>query len=281
MATGLPDRFARRIARNIQLLLLEESNVAKVTDPAAGSGGIEDLTDKLSRAAWTAFQEIEAAGGAPAALENGLIQDRIAKVRAEREAAVARRKDALTGTSDYPLLSETPVTVLHATPIDIPPAHPAIRYPALAPIRLAEPFEALRDASDRMLANAGARPRIFLANLGPLAEFTARAAFAKNFFEAGGIEAIDNNGFPSRDAMITAYQASGAKLACLCSSDSIYASEAADAAAALAAAGVRAIYLAGRPKDEAPLRSVGVTDFIFAGCNALAVLRAAHFHIAR
>ena len=84
-ALGLPDRFARRIARNTQLLLMEESNLAKVADPAAGSGGIEDLTDKLCRAAWTLFQEIEAAGGAPAALERGLIQDKIAKVRAERE----------------------------------------------------------------------------------------------------------------------------------------------------------------------------------------------------
>src|SRR6201999_1505854 len=104
-ALGLPDRFARRMARNTQLLLLEESNLSKVADPTAGAGGIEDLTDKLCRAAWTLFQEIEAAGGAPDALAKGLLQEKIAKVRAEREAAVAHRKDALTGTSDYPLLS--------------------------------------------------------------------------------------------------------------------------------------------------------------------------------
>ena len=96
-ALGLPDRFARRIARNIQLLLLEESNVAKVADPAAGSGGIEDLTDKLCQSAWSLFQEIESAGGAPAALEAGLIQDKVAAVRAERAAAVARRKDVAHG----------------------------------------------------------------------------------------------------------------------------------------------------------------------------------------
>ena len=84
-ALGLPDRFARRIARNTQLLLLEESNLAKVADPAAGAGGIEDLTDKLCRAAWTLFQEIEAAGGAPAALEKGLIQDKIAKLLGAKE----------------------------------------------------------------------------------------------------------------------------------------------------------------------------------------------------
>ena len=113
-ALGLPDSLARRIARNTQLLLLEESNIAKVADPTAGAGGIEDLTDKLCHAAWTLFQEIEAAGGAAAALEKHLIQDKVAAVRAAREAAVAARKDSLTGTSDYPNLAELPIQVLDA-----------------------------------------------------------------------------------------------------------------------------------------------------------------------
>ncbi len=149
-AIGLPDRFARRVARNTQLLLLEESNIAKVADPAAGSGGIEDLTEKLCRAAWALFQEIEAAGGAPAALEKGLIQDKIAKVRAEHEAATAHRKDALTGTTDFPNLSEAPVQVLDVKPV--PLGTPGRQHQVSArckPIRLAEPFERLRDASDR------------------------------------------------------------------------------------------------------------------------------------
>ena len=90
-ALGLPDRFARRIARNTQLVLLEESHLAKVTDPAAGSGAVEDLTDQLCRAAWALFQEIEAAGGIAAALAGGLIQQKVADVRAKRAAAVARR----------------------------------------------------------------------------------------------------------------------------------------------------------------------------------------------
>src|SRR5207248_4957445 len=93
-------------------------------------------------------------------------------------------------------------------------------------IRLAEPFEALRDASDRILAATGARPKIFLANLGTPADFTARATFAKNFFEAGGIEAVTNDGFESRDGLIAAFRTSGAKLACLCSSNEVYAREA-------------------------------------------------------
>jgi len=275
-ALGLPDRFARRVARNAQLLLLEESNVARVADPAAGSGGIEDLTEKLCRAAWALFQEIEAAGGAPTALERGLIQDKVAKVRAEHEAATAHRKDVLTGTSDFPNLSEAPVQVLDARPVLIGPPVAIVKYPAIKAIRLAEPFEHLRDASDRMLAKTGARPKVFLADLGSLAEFTARASFAKTFFEAGGIEAMANDGFESRDEVIAAFKASGAKLACLCSSDAVYAQEAADAAKALAQAGATHIYLAGRPKDAEALKAAGVGTFIFAGGDALATLNAAH-----
>jgi methylmalonyl-CoA mutase len=275
-ALGLPDRFARRIARNIQLLLLEESNVAKVGDPTAGSGAIEDLTEKLCRTAWTQFQEIEASGGAGAALEAGIIQERIAAVRAEREAAVARRKDSLTGTSDFPNLTEMPVAVLDVPPASAKAQSVSITFPALPRIRLAEPFERLRDASDKILAATGARPKIFLANLGTLAEFTARATFAKNFFEAGGIEAITSDGFKSRDEMIAAFRTSGTRLACLCSSDTVYEREAADAAKALATAGATHIYLAGRPTDQVPYRAAGIGTFIYAGCDALAALKAAY-----
>jgi methylmalonyl-CoA mutase len=279
-ALGLPDRFARRIARNIQLLLLEESTVAKVGDPMAGSGAIEDLTEKLCRTAWTQFQEIEASGGAGAALEAGIIQERIAAVRVEREAAAARRKDSLTGTSDFPNLAEMPVAVLDVPPAAAKAQSVSITFPALPRIRLAEPFERLRDASDRMLAATGARPKIFLANLGTPADFTARATFAKNFFEAGGIEAITSDGFKNHDDMIAAYNTSGAMLACLCSSDSVYEREANDAARALASAGARAITLAGRPKDEAALKAAGVSNFIYTGCDALAALQEAYRCIA-
>jgi methylmalonyl-CoA mutase len=275
-AIGLPNRFARRIARNVELLLLEESNVAKVADPTAGSGGIEDLTDKLSRSAWALFQEIEAAGGAPSALESGFIQEKVGKVRTAHQTATAQRKDALTGTTDFPNLAEAPVQVLDLKPVPLGSAVANITYPALTPIRLAEPFERLRDASDRVLAKTGARPKIFLANLGSVAEFTARASFAKTFFEAGGIEAAGNDGFKNSDAMIAAFKASGAKLACLCSSDEVYGREAADAAEALAQAGATHIYVTGRPKDAEVLKAAGVGTFIFAGGDALATLKAVH-----
>jgi methylmalonyl-CoA mutase len=274
-ALGLPDAFARRIARNTQLILMEESHLAKVADPAAGSGGIEDLTEQLCAAAWTLFQEIEKAGGADAALAQGLIQRKVAATRAERERNIARRRDALTGTSEFPNVHEAAVHMLDVAPR--PPSAGERSPLALPRIRLAAPFEALRDASDRMLAATGARPKVFLANLGKLSDFTARTLFARNFFEAGGIEAISNDGFARRDAMIAAFKASGATLVCLCSSDKVYETEALDAAKALSAAGAAHVYLAGRPGElEAGLKAAGVQDFVYVGCDVLATLRDAH-----
>jgi methylmalonyl-CoA mutase len=275
LALGLPDAFARRAARNTQLVLLEESNLAKVSDPAAGSGGIETLTQQLCEAAWSLFQEIEQAGGIFAALEQNLIQQKVAATRKARETDISRRKQVLTGASEFPNLHEAQVAVLDAKPIALA-GEAKIRFDALSPMRLAAPFEALRDRSDRILKTTGARPRILLANLGTPADFTARAAFAKSFFETGGIEAVDTEGFADPTALAAAFKASGTTLACLCSSDNIYAGKAVAAAKALHAAGAKHIYLAGRPGElEAAFRAAGVNDFVFAGADALATLQQA------
>jgi len=272
-ALGLPDRFARRMARNSQLILLEESNLAKVADPAAGSGAMEHLTAALCGAAWTLFQEIEAAGGAAAELAAGLVQRKVAEVRAARTAAVARRQDALTGTSEFPQLAEAPVAVLDMAPV-LPAPGPCAFEP-LPSLRLAEPFEQLRDRSDQVLAATGDRPTVFLANLGPLAAFSPRAGFARNVFEAGGIEALSNDGFADVEAMAAAFAASGAHIACLCSSEEIYRTQAVAAARALAAAGARHICLAGRPGEYAAAqREAGIDTYVYVGCDVPATLSA-------
>jgi len=276
-ALGLPDRFARRLARNTQLVLLEEANLAKVADPAAGSGAMGDLTAQLCRAAWALFQDIEAAGGAAAALEQGIVQEKVAAGRSAREAAVATRRDALTGTSEFPHLSELPVTVLDVAPPNHAVAQGKITFAPLPRIRVSEPSAHLRDASDRALAATGQRPRVFLATLGTPADFTARASFAENFFEAGGIEATPAEAFATREDMVSAFRASGAALACLCSSDKLYETQAADAARALSAAGAGHIYLAGRGgRLESALQEAAVAGFIYSGCDALALLIEAH-----
>jgi methylmalonyl-CoA mutase len=328
LALGLPDPFARRAARNTQLVLLEESNLAKVFDPAAGSGGIEALTQQLCEAAWSLFQEIEKAGGIFASLEQNLVQRKVAATRAVREANMARRKEVLTGATEFPNLQEAHVAVLDAKPVALAPSGEAkIKFDALPPMRLAAPFEGLRDRSDQIRKETGTRPKVFLANLGTPADFTARATFAKSFFETGGIEAVEflpspreassSSPLPSGErstpqasgegalapnrnpspapspsaqerplpmgevkdfaALAAAFKGSGAALACLCSSDQVYAEQAAAAATALQAAGAKHIYLAGRASaQEAALRAAGVNDFIFAGRDALAALQEAY-----
>ncbi len=273
MALGLPDRFARHIARNTQLILIEEANLAKVTDAAAGSGAIENFTGQLCQIAWTLFQETEQAGGAWVALERGDIQRKIAAMRAQREADIATRKAPLTGTSDYPNLAETPVSVLASAPVVLECFQKLVEFEPLPPLRLSEPFEELRDRSDAIRERTGARPNVFLAPLGTPSDFSARAHFAKNFFEAGGIEAVSHDGPHDDDALARNFAQSGAKLACLCSSDAVYASQAPAAAKSLRNSGA-VVWLAGKPTPQ--LEAGGLSGFVYAGCDALAALRNAY-----
>lgn len=284
-ALGLPDGFARRIARNTQLILLEEANLWRVADPAAGAGGFEALTQALCEQGWRKFQDLEAESsgditGIVGALANGHIQKGLARERGARAKAIATRREPITGTSEFPNLSEASVSVLAPPPAPAPGSDAtgdAITVEALPSIRLAEPFEALRASADIATA-AGERPKAFLATLGPIAGFTARSGFARNLFEAGGIAAPSGDGFARAgttdlDALVAAFRASGAKLACLCGSDEAYATEAIPAATALTAAGAT-VWLAGRPgEQEAALNEAGVTNFIFAGGDAIAVLQ--------
>ncbi|MBX3535302.1 MAG: methylmalonyl-CoA mutase small subunit [Xanthobacteraceae bacterium] len=271
IALGLPDGFARRVARNTQTVLLEESNLFRVGDPAAGSGGIEALTAELCETAWKLFQEIEAAGGLAAALQSGLLQKNVAETRAARERNIAIRKDAITGTSEFPNVNENKEAVL-----DDKPGAPLIPFPEisepLARTRLAEPFEALRDAADAMKE----RPKVFLANLGKAADFTTRTTFARNFFEAGGIAAVPGEGLTSPEDAVKAFKASGAKLACICSSDEVYDAQAEAVAKALKNAGA-SVWLAGRASDKgAAYKAAGIGGFVYTGCDVIAALKEAH-----
>jgi methylmalonyl-CoA mutase len=273
MAIGLPDRFARRIARNTQLILIEEAHVGKVMDPAAGAGAIENMTDQLCQKAWVLFQEIEQVGGAWAALQRGDIQKKIAATRARRQEEVATRKAALTGTSDFPNLGEAPVGVMANCAATAEVVQKVVQFEPMASFRLAEPFEELRDRSDQILANTGTRPKVFLAKLGTASDFTARASFAKNVFEAGGFETDDYNAGDSNAALSRAFAQSGARLVCLCSSDAVYTRDGAAAVRAVAQAG-GAVWLTGKP--ERPLQAAGASAFIYPGCNVLGALRNAY-----
>jgi len=279
-ALGLPDEAARRLARNTQLILLKEANLAKVIDPAHGSGSFETLTTRLCERAWREFQKVERCGSMSAALRAGEVQTDIARVREQRQRAIALREQPLTGTSDFPDLQEGAMDVLQTLPL-VPgkTLQEETREPVCAPLpvqRDAEPFEALRDCADAYAGRSGHRPKLFLAALGAASAYSARASFVKNFFEAGGLEVPLSDGFDSAEAAAIAFANSGTALACICSSDALYGKFAIDLAVRLKRAGARHIYLAGRPKAlESALTAAGVGTFIHRGCDVLSILRSA------
>lgn len=260
-ALGVSEGFAARIARNTQLLLLEESNLGRVLDPGAGSWYIEELTAQIAVKAWEFFQEIEAAGGYRAALESGLVADRIAATRAQRESDIAHRKTSLTGINEFPNLAEAPLPE---------GASQAGTFAA----RYAAPFEALRDCSDAFLAAHGARPKVLLAPLGPVAEHNGRSTFAANLMASGGIETVNPGPLDlSGDALAGVVSGSGASIAILCGTDARYGEEAATATAALRAAGITTVLLAGPEKAVGDVQGESRPDgFLTARIDAIAAL---------
>lgn len=264
-ALGLPDAFARRLARNTQSILLEESHLAQVADPAAGSGALESRTRGLVDASWSVLQSVEAQGDFSSAGTSNLIADMLAQARNHRLERLSRVADPLIGVSSYPNLAEVPVKVLAPAPdlSDLPFA------------RDAAPFETLRDAAEE--CGAGDAAHVFLAPLGRLAQFSARAAFATNAFAAGGLRTT----VPAEQADLASvaanFKASGCSMACLVGPDPLYQEKAVDLVAALKQAGATHVYLAGRPGDQAEaLKAAGLDTALYAGCDLLSCLREAH-----
>lgn len=249
-ALGLPDAFARRIARNTSTILVEESHLSRVIDPAGGSWYVERLTDELAEAAWRFFRTIERDGGQAAVLRSGRLRTDLATTWAQRSKKLATRREPITGVSEFPHLGEKPVQRAPA---------PEPRTGGLPRVRRDEAYEELRARSDAHLAATGSRPRVFLAALGPAAAHTARLTFAANLFQAGGVEPVTEGTF----------EESGATEACLCSSDTVYEEQAEDVVRALRSAGARHVFLAGRPGQYSD-----VDSYVFAGCDAVAVLTA-------
>jgi methylmalonyl-CoA mutase len=272
-------------------MAMEESGLGRVADPSGGAWFTETLGEDLAQAAWAEFQQIESEGGLIESLVAGHVQSRIAEKRAALMKDIARRKIPVTGVSEFPLLDEIEAPVAEVTspppgdgvdPIGLktllPDFTPAPGEDTVAEpmtwMTLAEPFEALRDRSEDYLAKIGARPSIFLATLGPLAEHTARADFARNFFATGGIEAKSAPVPPKSAAeLAAAFRASGCKIAVLCGSDKRYAEDAEAAAKALKEAGVVALWLAGKHEADGVDRHIAMgSDVVHELTVALAEL---------
>lgn len=316
---GPPNELSRRVARNTLLILQEEGHLNRVIDPAGGSWFLDRIAEDLACEAWPIFQEIERQGGMLAALSSGWIAEQIDASFGQRAQDIARRKEPITGVSEFPNVGEEQVA---HTPLDVAVVRAAAaervqsvrsrsgnvgklisvsevvdaaktgatigqladalglhqsptRIGALEARGFAEPFEELRDAADAWQAEHGSRPRVFLANMGPIAHHSARAAYSKNFFEAGGFEVITNDGFKDDSAAAAAaFTESGASIAVICSSDKLYPELVPNVAQRLKAAGARSVVLAGNPgENEATWRAAGVDRFIFIKCDVLATLR--------
>ncbi|MCB0045369.1 MAG: acyl-CoA mutase large subunit family protein [Caldilineaceae bacterium] len=304
------DEFSRRIARNTQLILQQECNLTRLVDPAGGSWYVERLTDQIARAAWQRFQAMEADGGPAAALEAGTLQADIAATADARIQAVARRRDVLVGINLYAAAGENPPRMTSPEAPKAPATSQADsettmgnsfadlvqaaqngatltglsealargkeRGPAvtpLTPLRVAAPFEALRDAANRYAARTGHTPVVFLANMGPPAQHKARADFTQGFVSAGGFVCDYPAGFETADAAARAALASGAQAVVICSTDDTYPAIAPDLAGRIKAAMPdMPVLLAGYPADQVDaLRAAGVDEFIHLRADCYAV----------
>ncbi len=240
---GLPDALGRRIARNTSSLLIEEAHVAAVADPAGGSYAVEKLTDDLAVAAWAELAKIEADGGVGERAVVG-VRQRVAAVRATRDAAVADRSRPLTGISEFPNLGE-------AIPERAPWHRTGVHY---------------GDAYEGLRSDPVERP-VFLATMGPIAAHTARVTFATNLFAAGGVAVEAAGATTDTSSVLAAY--AGQPVVCLAGTDAAYADWGADLVTALRAAGATYVVLAGRPGERTV---TDVDDSCAMGVDALAFL---------
>jgi methylmalonyl-CoA mutase len=272
-ALGLPTPFARRVARNTQHVLLEECRLGHVADPAGGAWFVEKLTRDIADRAWSLMQEMEAH-----AAPFDLLRSRVAEARDHRRAAIATRRETITGVTDFPLLDEKAPEFLgdtHPFPNAASGAQ-ASGNGCVSPfisLRWAEPFETLRARA--AAANA---PRIFFANLATLSEFGPRAQWARNLFASGGVGAIGpEEAHATMETLIDAFRMTKARVAVITGTDARYAEHAENAAQRLKAAGADWVILAGKPGErEADLRAAGVDQFVYAGQNALKELETLH-----
>ncbi|QDU90367.1 Methylmalonyl-CoA mutase small subunit [Pirellulimonas nuda] len=306
---GATDTLSRRVARNTAHVLQDESHLARVADPAGGSWFLETLTQQLADAAWGLFQQIERFGGMQGVLESGWIAQQLQAISKHRMRDVHTRKQPIVGVSEFPepTVSDTAARQ-HPLPSPAPPEFAASseadisleRAVQLAdeganlaqiasrlgfgpsttcvapiePMRLAEPFEAIRDVVDTWAAEHGHRPKAQVLAVGPRGPIAPRVAFAEGLIQVGGFEVDVSQTLDSADDAAAAFAASGASIAVLCGADALYPALVPQLAPRLKQAGARSVVLAGNPGDhEADWREAGVDSFIYVRCDVPEALR--------
>lgn len=269
---GAPDEFSRRAARNTQIVLEEESHLDRMIDPAGGSYYVETLTHEVAQNAWNLFLETEKMGGMFAALQNEFPQTQIRTTAEKREKDLAKRKTVMVGTNFSANAKEKILKPVNRREIQPLPAVISIK-----PLRLhraAEIFEELRNAAGKFEAETGAKPKLFLAAMGPVRQHKARADFSQGFFEVGGFDVIYPPGFDTPEAAVDAALESGARVVTICSTDETYPELVPPITKALKekAPGI-VVVLAGFPKDQVDAhKEAGVDEFIYLGADARLIL---------
>ncbi len=264
-----PDAFSERIARNQQFLLKEESHLDKVIDPAGGSYYVETLTVSIAKEAWKLFLQTVDEGGFFALASAGKIQDAVNASCEKRHTDVARRKEVLLGTNQYPNITEMAddkIVKGESCKCCCGGEEPADGH-KLCNKRAASDFEELRLATEA----AANRPKVFMLTIGNLAMRLARAQFSTNFFGCAGYEIIDNLGFETVEQGVDAALEKGADIIVLCSSDDEYATLAPEAYKYLD--GRAEFVVAGNPACAEELKAVGIKDFVHVRVNVLDTLR--------
>jgi methylmalonyl-CoA mutase len=327
------DNFSRRIARNTQIILKEESHLDQVIDPAGGAYFVESLTNDIAIEAWKLFQKIDEDGGMLNAIKSGFVLSEIEKVAEQRKKDFAKRKSVLVGTNMYanpkeksPELKSIDYTSIYLKRVDYTKkykmsndtdeltellkklenvelssyelvdttidaflegatigniskiirgtAEKGIFVQPLKQFRLAEMFEELRLASESYASKTGSKPRIFLATMGPLKRFKARADFSRAFFEIGGFEIVYPGGFNSTDEAVKAAIESKAQAVVICSTDDTY-----PELVPQLVNGIKekskdiSVLLAGYPKDQIEdHKKSGVDDFVYIGADAHSII---------
>ena len=269
-----PDEFSDRLARNQQLLLKEESHLDKIVDPAGGSYYVETLTMSIANEAWKLFLATEEQGGFYAALKAGEVQKAVNESSDKRHTDVARRKESLLGTNQFPNFNEIANDKIECEGGKCCCGHnndaeaETDAVEALKNTRAASEFEALRLETER----SGKRPKVFMLTIGNLAMRLARSQFSANFFACAGYQIIDNLGFDTVEAGVEAAMEKQADVVVLCSSDDEYATLAPEAFKALA--GRAEFVVAGAPACSDDLKAVGITEFVNVRSNVLETLKA-------
>ena len=269
-----PDEFSERLARNQQLLLKEESHLDKIVDPAGGSYYVETLTMSIANEAWKLFLATEEQGGFYAALKAGVVQKAVNESSDKRHTDVARRKESLLGTNQFPNFNEVANDKIECEGGKCCCGHnndaeaETDAVEALKNTRAASEFEALRLETER----SGKRPKVFMLTIGNLAMRLARSQFSANFFACAGYQIIDNLGFDTVEAGVEAAMEKQADVVVLCSSDDEYATLAPEAFKALA--GRAEFVVAGAPACSDDLKAVGITEFVNVRSNVLETLKA-------